>query len=174
MIGVSPQESQNSVAMANNVSFASQATTPLSGIDILPHDVFNSKHSIFSAKVINRTAFESHVWIIDTGVVDHIVCSVSMLTSITSISHCVVKFPNGEFATVTHVGTNNFLLNLLFTMLFVFLVLLLTFCQSANSQNNFLFVLFFYLNFVSFRFLPVRGRLEWVRCIMVCTCCRKS
>ena len=56
MIGALPQESQNLVAMANNVSFASQATTPLSGIDILPHDVFNSKHSIFSAKVINRIA----------------------------------------------------------------------------------------------------------------------
>ncbi|XP_030943722.1 uncharacterized protein LOC115968456 [Quercus lobata] len=105
MIGASPQESQNSVAMANNVSFASQATTPLSGIDILPHDVFGSKHSIFFAKVINRIAFESHVWVIYIGASDHIVCSVSMLTSITSISHCVVKLPNGESATITHVGT---------------------------------------------------------------------
>ena len=34
MIGALPQESQNSVAMANNVFFYSQATTPLSGIDI--------------------------------------------------------------------------------------------------------------------------------------------
>ena len=105
MIGALPQESQNLVAMANNVSFASQATTPLSGIDILPHDVFNSKHSIFSAKVINRIAFESHVWVIDSGAPDHIVCSVSMLTSNTSIYHCVVKLPNGESATITHVGT---------------------------------------------------------------------
>ena len=104
MIGALPQESQNLVAMANNVSFASQATTPLSGIGILPHDVFNSKHSIFSAKVINRIAFESHVWVIDYGASDHIVCSVSMLTSNTSIYHCVVKLPNGESATITHVG----------------------------------------------------------------------
>ena len=67
--------------------------------------MFDSKHSIFSAKIINRTAFESHVWVIDTGASDHIVCSVSMLTSITSISHCVVKLPNGKSAIVTHVGT---------------------------------------------------------------------
>ena len=67
--------------------------------------MFDSKHSIFSAKIINRTAFESHVWVIDTGASDHIVCSVSMLTSITSISHCVVKLPNGESAIVTHIGT---------------------------------------------------------------------
>ena len=105
MIGALPQESQNSVSMANNVSFDSQAITPLSGIDRLPHDVFDSKHSIFCAKVINRTAFESHVWVINTGASDHIVCSVSILASIISISHCVLKFPNDESATVTHVGT---------------------------------------------------------------------
>ena len=105
MIGTSSQDSQNSVAMANCVSFAPHATTPLSGIDILPHDVFDSRHSIFSAKVINRTAFENHVWVIDTGASNHIVCSVSMLTTFTSISHCVVKLPNNESATITHVGT---------------------------------------------------------------------
>ena len=105
MIGALPQESQNLVAMANNVSFASQATTPLSGIDILPHNVFDSRHSIFSAKVINRTTFENHIWVIDTGASDHIVCSVSMLTTFTSISHCVVKLPNNDSATITHVGT---------------------------------------------------------------------
>ena len=100
MIGASSQDSKNSVAMANSVSFASHATTPLSGIDILPHDVFDSIHSIFSAKVINRTAFENHVWVIDTGASDHIVYSVSMLTTFNSISHCV-KLPNNESAIVT-------------------------------------------------------------------------
>ena len=67
--------------------------------------MFDSRHSIFSAKVINRTAFENHVWVIDTGAFDHIVYSVSMLTTFTSISHCVLKSPNNESATVTHVGT---------------------------------------------------------------------
>ena len=91
--------------MANNVSFASQASTPLAGIDILPHEMFNSKHSIFSAKVINRTAFESNVWVIDTGASDRIVCSVSMFTKITSITQCVVELLNGETVNVTHIGT---------------------------------------------------------------------
>ena len=104
-IGASSQDSHNFVAMANSVSFASHATTPLSGIDILPHDVFDSRHSIFSVKVINRIAFENHVWVIDTGASDHIVYSVSMLTTFTSISHCVVKLPNNESTTITHVGT---------------------------------------------------------------------
>ena len=91
--------------MANNVSFASQASTPLAGIDILPLEMFNSKHSIFSAKVINRTAFESNVWVIDTGASDRIVCSVSMFTKITSITQCVVELLNGETVNVTHIGT---------------------------------------------------------------------
>ena len=131
--------------MANNVSFDSQATTPLSGIDILPHDVFDSKHLIFFAKVINRIAFESHVWVIDTGASDHIVCSVSMLTSITSISHYVVKLPNGESATVTHVSTVQ--LSAQFTLHNVLCVLSFTF--NLLSVNKLIKHLPFCLVFLS-------------------------
>ena len=42
--------------------------------------------------------------VIDTGATDHIVCSVDLLTSITTISHIMVQLPNGEVAIVTHVG----------------------------------------------------------------------
>ena len=41
----------------------------------------------------------------DTGAIDHIVCSKHLLTSFTTISHPVVELLNGEAALVTHVGT---------------------------------------------------------------------
>ena len=44
-------------------------------------------------------------WVIDDVATDHIVCSVSLLTSIIAISHSMVQLPNGESVVVTHVGT---------------------------------------------------------------------
>ena len=64
-----------------------------------------SPHSVFLAKVVNRKAFGVETWVIDTGAIDHIVCSMHLLTSFTAISHTMVEFPNGEAAVVTHVGT---------------------------------------------------------------------
>ena len=64
-----------------------------------------SPHSVFSAKVVNRKAFGVETWVIDTGAIDHMVCSKHLLTSFTAISHTVVELPNGEAALVTHVGT---------------------------------------------------------------------
>jgi hypothetical protein len=45
------------------------------------------------------------VTIIDTGATDHMVCSISCLTSITSIVSKSVRLPNGKYAFVTHIGT---------------------------------------------------------------------
>ena len=65
----------------------------------------NFSHSIFSAQVIDRQRFKSNSWIINTGGTDHMVHSVSQLTTITSIVHSCVYLPNGEKDIVTHIGT---------------------------------------------------------------------
>ena len=62
-------------------------------------------HSVFSTKVVNKRAYTSDIWVIDTGATDHIVCSVNLLSSITAIAQSVVELPDGEIASVTHIGT---------------------------------------------------------------------
>ena len=65
----------------------------------------NLSHSIFSAHIIDRQAYKSNDWIIDTGAIDHMVHLVSCLTTITSAINTFVYLPNGEKALVTHIGT---------------------------------------------------------------------
>ena len=65
----------------------------------------NLSHFIFSAQVIDRHCFKSNSWILDTRATDHMVHSVSQLTTITSIVHSCVYLPNGEKVVVTHIGT---------------------------------------------------------------------
>ena len=65
----------------------------------------NFSHSVFSAQIVDRTVFKSDSWIIDIGATDHMVRSVSQLTTITSIVNTYVYLPNGNQALDTHVGT---------------------------------------------------------------------
>ena len=55
----------------------------------------NFSHSIFAAQVVDRQAYKSNTWIIDTGATYHMVQSVAQLTTITSLVHTLV----------THIGT---------------------------------------------------------------------
>ena len=80
--------------MANHVS----TTTSLIGIPL------NLKHSIFVAKVVNMSAYSCNTWVLNAGPTDHIICSFSLLTTITSLTQCVVELPNRENAQVTHIG----------------------------------------------------------------------
>ena len=92
----------NTIAMENNVAFdqpSCSQSTPLVG---------NLKHSIFFAKLVNRTALGVDSWVMDTGASDHIVCFVSLFQSYTIVSHYVVELPNGESAHVTHIGIVKF------------------------------------------------------------------
>ncbi|XP_075646331.1 uncharacterized protein LOC142617361 [Castanea sativa] len=106
MIGGSDAQT-NPIAMAKNVSLNQASTsqsTPLAG---------NLKHSIFSAKLVNRTAFGNSTWVMDTGASDHIICFVSFFQTYTTVANCVAVLPNGELAHVTHIGTvklSNFLI----------------------------------------------------------------
>ena len=65
----------------------------------------NLSHSIFSAQVIDRHCFKSNSWILDTGATNHMVRSVSQLTTITSVVHSCVYLPNGKKVVVTHIST---------------------------------------------------------------------
>ena len=65
----------------------------------------NLSHSIFSAQVIDRHYLGSNSWILDTGATNHMVHSVSQLTTITSVVHSCVYLPNREKVVVTHIGT---------------------------------------------------------------------
>ena len=68
----------------------------------------NPSHSIFSARIVDKQAYKSNTWIIDTGAIDHMVHSVSCLSTITSTINTFVYLPNGEKALVTHIGTVHF------------------------------------------------------------------
>lgn len=82
--------------MANNVSLPAHQTIPLVGI--LSQSNFGLKHFVFATKIVNRTAFSHKTWVFDTGASDHIVCSMTLLYSITSITNYIVELPNGESA----------------------------------------------------------------------------
>jgi hypothetical protein len=66
-----------------------------------------SHHSVFSSistfQVASRLV--NQPWIIDTGATDHMVCSLSFFTTITATTSKFVKLPNGQLASVTHIGT---------------------------------------------------------------------
>ena len=64
----------------------------------------NLRHSIFSAQVVHKTAFNGDTWVIDTRATDHIVHYVHLFTNFTAIS-TNVELPNSEIAMVTHIGS---------------------------------------------------------------------
>jgi hypothetical protein len=74
----------------------------------LQTSVSGDKHYVFSSDFLFQKAIQNSInfpWIIDAGATDHMVCSLSFLTTITSIVSRKVKLPNRSFAEVTHIGT---------------------------------------------------------------------
>jgi len=65
----------------------------------------DKKYSVFSCNSQVQIQSFRHTWIIDIGATDHMVSSVSLFTSITTLVSHQVKLPNGHFAEVTHIGT---------------------------------------------------------------------
>ena len=61
-------------------------------------------HSVFSSNLIIPSNITSNDWIIDSGAIEHMVHSITLLTKVTSIAHISIKLPNGEFVFVTHIG----------------------------------------------------------------------
>ena len=68
--------------MASATSSCTSANLAMVGIDF--------SHSVFAAQVVNRRAYGGNTWVLDTGAIDHFVCSIDLLTSITAIRHAVL------------------------------------------------------------------------------------
>ena len=83
--------------MANVASSSNSTNVAMIGMDF--------SHSVFAAQVVNRRAYGSNTWVLDISATDHFVCSVDLLTSITTTRKSLVQLPNGELAQVTHIGT---------------------------------------------------------------------
>ena len=54
---------------------------------------------------MNRRAYGFDTWVLDTRAIDHIICSKSLLTTITVVTQTVVELPNRETTRVTHIRT---------------------------------------------------------------------
>ena len=60
---------------------------------------------MFNVNPVNRNAYGSETWVFDIGATDYIIHSITLFTKITSSTSTFVQLPNGEKATVTHIGT---------------------------------------------------------------------
>lgn len=75
--------------------------------ELAAHAMVHVAGNMFSPSLDNASSCcsaSATTWIVDTGATDHMVSSVSVLTSITSIVTSSVKMPNNNFASVTHIG----------------------------------------------------------------------
>jgi len=81
----------NPIGMANNISYNASQSSPSAGNTILNQSLFYTKHSIFSAKLVDRHAYGNNTWVVNTCFSDHIVCSITFILIVT---HCVVELPN--------------------------------------------------------------------------------
>jgi hypothetical protein len=88
--------------------------------NISQYSNLDPKHSVFASalSLTHSTPFTNSIkapWIIDTGATDHMICSTSFFTHITSVVSKTVRLPNGQHASVTHIGTikisDSFILN---------------------------------------------------------------
>jgi hypothetical protein len=65
----------------------------------------NLSHSVFSSHTTPHSHIKHDSWILDTGATDHMVCSISCLSTVTSTIQATVELPNGNMVPVTHIGT---------------------------------------------------------------------
>ena len=101
-------------AMANTTSSSSLPIHSMSGKPIYNslciHSIVfitNLSHSIFASNV-KFPMVSNNQWVIETGVTDHMVYSLSCLTTVTSTINASVELPNVDFVSVTHIGTVQF------------------------------------------------------------------
>jgi hypothetical protein len=107
-----PDNHASALQVGNNSVNQDNIFSTMSGIhnfssnsfDFFSHSVFSVIHSqIF--QVASSHSHDHNQWIIDNGATNHMVGSISFLTTITAVVSTQVKLPNGQFAAVTHIGT---------------------------------------------------------------------
>ena len=83
-----------------------------------------------SGKALRFTSCDKqHIWILDSGASDHIVCNPNLLTTKRPVQNRNVKLPDGSLARVSHIGTVTF--------------------SPKFTLHNVLCVPLFYLNLIS-------------------------
>jgi hypothetical protein len=88
-------ETHSSMAPHSTVPMANSTSLPsMSGIATC---LSTSAHKVFDITNVP--------WIIDTGAIDHIICSTVIFTQIIATVSYNVKLPNGQKIPVTHIGT---------------------------------------------------------------------
>jgi hypothetical protein len=100
--GATPLPATNSAGHTASQSHPNTASSS-SGIFAL-----NFQYSVFSSHFSHHSFFhpsKKPPWIVDTGATDHMVCSISFFTTITSTISTTVQSPNGAVTSVTHIGT---------------------------------------------------------------------
>jgi hypothetical protein len=96
------------IPLANQVGHSQKLIANMSGNSIFtPVSTPSFLHSVFSSVSTFQKASQlnNHPWILDTGATDHMICSISLFTTITASVSKLVRLPNGKFASVTHIGT---------------------------------------------------------------------
>jgi len=96
------------ISSANQVGQSQKLIANMSGNSFfMPHFIPHFIHSVFSSVSTFHKASTSKncPWILYTGATDHMVCSTSYFTTIIAFVSNLVRLPNGNFATVTHIGT---------------------------------------------------------------------
>ena len=168
----------NETHMTNNViQLAAHSTSIAGNFSSLqnfhsPDFSCDLRHSIFSEKrkrkkeVVSRHAYGGDTWVVDTGATNNIVHSVTLLTTITLVKHCVVELPNGEIALVTLIGSVRISVHLFLEMSCVCLHFPSIYYILFSLLKNSYVVLSNYHIFASYRTLYAGGRLMWVRFIM--------
>jgi hypothetical protein len=150
------------IASVNQVSSASpqdQLISHMAGkISVTFHvSSLDTKHSVFasSSSLFQKTSLTNSIhapWIIDTGATDHMICTISLFTSITSVVSRTIKLPNGQFASLTHIGTVRISESVILTdvLCIPFFSFNLISVSKLINQNDALLFHFFCLTSVSF------------------------
>lgn len=75
----------------------------------ISHSSLDAKHVVFASSLhfFKKSNIDSKYapQIIHTGATDHMICSITLFTTITFVVSKLVKLPNGQHASVTHIGT---------------------------------------------------------------------
>ena len=97
---------------AADSTFLNHHSSNMAGINLQTPTIINLQefptHSVQNThSLTNHKSVQQHTpqWILDTGATDHMVCSTSFLTTITSEKQTQVHLPNRTYASVTHIGT---------------------------------------------------------------------
>lgn len=109
---------------------------------ISEHTCFNTTHNVLvKVKHAHSIMIKQHSWIIDTGAINHITCSLEFFSYAKLGHNFLIELPNNANAIVSHIGTVKFtsslaLQNVLCVPTFKFN--LMSVSKLTSSKKNFL------------------------------------